>query len=199
MKYRRPTSGQSGKPLDPEALRANENEEAVINALLDHGPMTLQELGRRAFPQLAPDRANSWARNSIRRPVCARIVVRLCEGAYYCPARGDTEAALDKARDRIGLFQAYEAREGRRRGGGRKAIPAKVLKQEEDERIEGDIPPESVALWRRIKGRIQATGRLSRLDAFLHYLHEHPDEALEARIEDADRALATELKKASAG
>lgn len=191
----RPKSGQSGKPIDPAKLEPNEKEQAVINALLDHGALTLRELGKWAFPDRPAAQANSWARNSLRRPVCAGIVARLCDGAYYCPARGDAARELEKARDRIELWHAYEASNGRR-GGGRKAVPRSVYQGEEDERIEGDIPPESVALWRRIKGTIRATDRASRLDAFLQYLHDHPGEALEARQEDAD-AYARRLSRAS--
>jgi hypothetical protein len=63
---------------------------------------------------------------------------------------------------------------------------------ESDEEVAGNIPPEFLSLWQRVKGRIRGSDRMTRTEAFLEYAHNHPAEvltALEDRTEEVIREL----------
>jgi hypothetical protein len=64
---------------------------------------------------------------------------------------------------------------------------------ESDDEVRANIPPELVALWERVKRGIKASPRMTRTEAFLHYVEEHPHEYLDA-IEDKTEALIRELE-----
>jgi hypothetical protein len=65
---------------------------------------------------------------------------------------------------------------------------------ESDDTVRGNIPPELVALFERVKGRIKAGDRWTRTEAFLHYAEEHPREVL-ASIEDESEAKLADLER----
>jgi hypothetical protein len=64
---------------------------------------------------------------------------------------------------------------------------------ESDDEVRGNIPPDLVPLFERVKRSIKASPRMSRTEAFLHYAEEHPDEVLVA-IDDKTDALIRELE-----
>jgi hypothetical protein len=64
---------------------------------------------------------------------------------------------------------------------------------ESDDEVRGNIPPEFVGLWERVKRRIRGSDRMTRTEAFLHYAHEHPSEVLEV-LEDRTENLIRELE-----
>lgn len=63
-----------------------------------------------------------------------------------------------------------------------------------DDTVRGNIPPELVPLWERVKGRIKGSDRKSRTEAFLQYAEEHPGEVF-AVIDTRTDALIAELEK----
>jgi hypothetical protein len=65
---------------------------------------------------------------------------------------------------------------------------------ESDDEVRGNIPPELVALFERVKRGIKASPRMSRTEAFLKYAEEHPDEVLVA-IDDKTDAMIRELEE----
>jgi hypothetical protein len=70
----------------------------------------------------------------------------------------------------------------------------RVRRQESDDEVIGNIPPELVALWQRVKGRIRGSDRQSRTEAFLHYAEEHPGEVLES-YEDKTEEVIRQLER----
>lgn len=72
--------------------------------------------------------------------------------------------------------------------GGRRSAEAR---SESDDEVRGNIDPALVPLWERIKSTVRATARQSRTDAFLHWVHDHP----EAQYEAAEEAAAEELRR----
>ena len=64
---------------------------------------------------------------------------------------------------------------------------------ESDDTVRGNIPPELVALFDRVKSRIKGSDRMSRTEAFLHYAEEHEGEVLQS-IEDKTDAMLRELE-----
>ncbi len=65
---------------------------------------------------------------------------------------------------------------------------------ESDDAVRGNIPPELVALFERVKGSIRASDRQTRTESFLHYAEEHPREVL-LSIEDESETRLRDLEK----
>jgi hypothetical protein len=65
---------------------------------------------------------------------------------------------------------------------------------ESDDEVRGNIPPELVALFERVKSKVKGSARWSRTEAFLHYAEEHPKEVLEV-LEDKTEQLIRELEQ----
>lgn len=107
-----------------------------------------------------------------------------------------------RARHELETERAYRA-EMRRIEHGNKArardilhprgARARELKSESDDTVRGNIPPELVALFERVKAKIKGTDRMSRTEAFLEYAESHDREVLEA-IEDRTDAMLRELE-----
>jgi hypothetical protein len=69
--------------LDEREAGLNDNELALLRAIEDGGGRgRLADVAPRAFPELDAERAYSWARNSIRRPLKLGLVVRHGPGTY---------------------------------------------------------------------------------------------------------------------
>jgi hypothetical protein len=67
-------------------------------------------------------------------------------------------------------------------------------RSESDEEVRVNIPPELVPLWERKKRSIHGSERMSRTEAFLHWVEEHPDSMLEA-LEDRTEQVVRDLER----
>ncbi len=65
---------------------------------------------------------------------------------------------------------------------------------ESDDEVRGNLPPDLVPLFERVKRGIKGSTRMSRTEAFLKYAEEHPDEVLEL-AEDKTDAIIRELER----
>jgi hypothetical protein len=65
-------------------------------------------------------------------------------------------------------------------------------RRERDERVQQNIPPELLPLWERL--RIKGGTPHARFEAFMQYVHDHPDEVLEAQQQDAERRMEGEIE-----
>lgn len=73
--------GQRGSKI--ASLTPNPNEAAVFTQLnRANEPWSLSELAAKAFPNVEPQTANSWVRNSLRRLVRAEWVEKVGDGTY---------------------------------------------------------------------------------------------------------------------
>lgn len=92
-KPRRHTGPAQGRRAAPGMVQGtgralNLNELTVIRCLTDHGvPMTLASLAAKAFPMLSPQKANSWVRNSVRKPLALGLIQRTQSGTYAVAGR----------------------------------------------------------------------------------------------------------------
>lgn len=68
---------------------------------------------------------------------------------------------------------------------------AKVRRGESDDEVRGNIPPELVYMFERVKRQIKGSERMTRTEAFLKYAEEHPDEEI-AALEDKTEAMIRE-------
>ncbi len=78
---------------------------------------------------------------------------------------------------------------------------------ESDDEVRNDIPPELAPVWEKVKRTIQATPRMSRTEAFLHWVHDNSatverliDESVTeqlAALEREEKEHAREIRKSS--
>jgi hypothetical protein len=99
-------------------------------------------------------------------------------------ARGKLLAEREYRRS---LKQIEAHNRGRRRE--LKAASSRERRQESDDEVRANIPPELAALFDRVGGRIKGSSRMSRTEAFLHYAEEHPGEVLESIDDITERVV----------
>jgi hypothetical protein len=118
---------------------------------------------------------------------------------------------VERARAALEAERSYR-REMRRIEAGNKArrreekrSTARERRGESDDEVAGNLPPEYLDLWERVKRSIHGSPRMSRTEAFLKYAEEHPAELLEGieartdamirELEAKERAAARELRR----
>ncbi len=92
----------------------------------------------------------------------------------------DAHAELE--RERRSFSHNYGRKKSRTTRGERR--------QEADEDVERNLPPELVAVWRRVKGEFKERPRISRTESFLHWVEENPDAVHAVLYEAAERDVA---------
>lgn len=96
--------------------------------------------------------------------------------------------------------RAYQAeirrieRANRQRAQEHPQIGGRVRRQESDDEVRVNIPPEMSMLFERVKRSIRGSDRMSRTEAFFKYAEEHPMEIL-AAIDDRTEAVIRELEQ----
>jgi hypothetical protein len=80
-------------------------------------------------------------------------------------------------------------RQGKARESERRPTLARTRVSESDDEVRGNIPPELVALFERVKRQIRGSDRMTRTEAFLQYAHEHPDEEIQALEDKTDEMI----------
>ena len=68
-------------------LDLNNKELAILRALAK-GPATLADMARRFRRADGDDQANSWARNSVRKPLRLGLIRKVARGTYGLTAKG---------------------------------------------------------------------------------------------------------------
>jgi len=127
-----------------------------------------------------------------------RLAARQACDADLAAARGVKEK-IGRARAELEAERKYQRdmkrieRANRARALEFKRATKTERRGESDDEVRGNIPPEFVSLFERVKGRIKGSPRMTRTEAFLHYAHEHPDEVLVA-LEDKTEQLVRELE-----
>jgi hypothetical protein len=104
--------------------------------------------------------------------------------------------ALHEERAYQADIRRIEANNRRARLGITKAT-ASERRSESDGEVEGNLPPELVPLWTKVRRRIKGSSRRTRTEAFLEYAEEHPREIVEAQ-EGGIEARICELEHAHA-
>jgi hypothetical protein len=102
----------------------------------------------------------------------------------------------EKARGELRAERAFQAEmkriEQRQRKASRPRRTALERRQESDDEVRGNLPPDLLPLFERVKRQIRATDRMSRTEAFLKYAEENPAEVYaeqERRAEQEIREL----------
>jgi hypothetical protein len=154
-----------------------------------------ERIAARARARAMKERALEELREALRRE---RQLARDTCTASLAEARGIKDTVL-RARTELQAESAYR-RDLRRIERANRAGRLEVRRPrgserrgESDDEVRGNVPPELVGLWERVKGRIRGTDRMTRTEAFLQYAHDHPNEVLEV-LEDRTEALIRDLE-----
>lgn len=109
-------------------------------------------------------------------------------------------SAVEGARVALAAERAHQEglkrieRGNRARAKERPRATAAERRSESDDEVRQSVPPELVGLWERVKRSIKAGPRETRLENFLRYAEEHPDEYL-ASIDDKTEAVIRDLER----
>jgi hypothetical protein len=123
------------------------------------------------------------------RETCAARLVEarsVSERIHRTRAELEAERAFQREMRRIERGNRQRAQEAHR-------ATAAERRSESDDTVRDSIPSEYLALWEKVKPSIRGSHRMSRTEAFLHYVEEHPDELL-ATLDDKTDALIRELE-----
>jgi hypothetical protein len=101
-------------------------------------------------------------------------------------ARAELAAERDYQKD----LRRIEAGNRAKQAAHKRPGLARTRQQESDDEVRGNIPPELVGLWERVKRSIKGDDRKTRTEAFLQYAEEHPGEEWAALEDSVDRAIA---------
>lgn len=103
--------------------------------------------------------------------------------------RSGARARVRRSRTKLQVERQIQRaeREARRGRPARARATGAELREESDQAVERDLPPELVPVWRRVRKQIQAGPRRSRTEAFLEWVEAHPDEIAAIEAESAER------------
>jgi len=106
--------------------------------------------------------------------------------SMHLDALAETHRLLAEQETLTRALQALDTRERHYRGRTTRAERA----SESDDMVRADLDAELVPVFNAVKHRIQARPGMSRTEAFLHWVEEHPDDVWQLRQAQADRELA---------
>lgn len=134
-------------------------------------------------------------RAELKREIeAAREKVRHCCGPDKERIKAEGTAALERAQLALGELKNRRARE---QLWSRQAPKlAKVDQQREsDSAVEAELSHDELIVWRKVKGQIKASARMSRYEAFQHWVHDHQGEVAGLLEEQAQRELDKLIKQ----
>lgn len=131
--------------------------------------------------QIAAERAQ--ARGSCS---AGRVEARESGNAALSKARGELKA--ERAALRTERIYKQPPKLGANASGAG-AKRAAELRAESDSEVRNNLDPSLVPVWEKMKRHIRATGRMTRTEAFLQYLHDNPHVVWEIQEADAAREL----------
>lgn len=103
-------------------------------------------------------------------------------------ARAEAAVRAEEARQKESRALKRAERIWRKPNKGARRVSARERRDESDDEVRQNIPPEYLATFERVKRGIKGTARKSRTEAFLQWLEEHPGEVF-ADIDDATDAM----------
>jgi hypothetical protein len=119
------------------------------------------------------------------------ITRRTAEVCHVCSGVADAREAGAKGvrAARSGLAQLAEERRRERtwsRSNPLAAVARAERRAESDEEVAQGLQPDELVVWQAVKARIKGTARMTRTEAFAHWMHDHPDEVLRLLEADSD-------------
>ena len=123
-----------------------------------------------------------------------RLALRGSCATKLSDARAATDAAIEEARKTAMQLQRLKqaARTPAQQHAAERARVRRAYQiQESDNAVEANLSPELLPAWRARKARTKGSKAMSRTEAFLQWVHDHPAEATRYYLEDIDRRIAS--------
>jgi len=103
-------------------------------------------------------------------------------------------ALVDAERKHQSSVRRYSKPAKLKRGAGQKparssSTLAAERRQHSDDEVEQSLPAELVPVWHAVKRHVKETPRMTRLEAFLHWAHDHPEQVYEITAAVDEKAL----------
>lgn len=158
----------------------------------------------KAERQAVRDRIKS-DRQRAREQLNARKLEELAEVTAGCRRRRDKTKGpvldIQRRLSREREFQGQLRKTGQEAVSKARAQRSKERREESDDAVKRNVPPEYWPIWQRVKSDIQGGPRKSRTEAFWQWLEENPDEVVAVRDSQVDQdvnRLIAELEDAQA-
>lgn len=147
---------------------------------------------RRAELVRDADKARAQLRARIKAArVKAQKVCKACKVSATERELDHIDKAIAKLHEEREAISELRARANRMKSehGRAGGIRAAELRAESDDLVRNNLgdDPTLLAVWERRKHKTRATKGMSRTEAFLHYVHDHPQELYEQMARDEDR------------
>lgn len=189
--YRRKLSELRQRARSERGLRKRrlrEQKSACDERVLEADKQAQAEFRRARILALEAQKKATEARHRARdvKRQSARDKCRLERDAV----RAEAQAKIDAAKAEAELERAFRRELQSMARGQRQPGPAKAKDRaarrrerqgESDDEVRHNLPPELHHLWQQEKRRIKATPLRTRTEAFLDWVHEHPEAQLEAQ------------------
>lgn len=125
------------------------------------------------------------------------------EASNRCQARRFTVRAAIDAKEEPLREQIEETRHrastygkaASRAAGALRSAKRAEARGESDSEVERNIEPELIPIWLHVKRHIRGTDRMSRTEAFLHWVEENPDEIYAVLSEQSEKELRRLLRE----
>jgi hypothetical protein len=161
----------------------------------------------------ARKRVRQWARDErvrvrlevkeLRESVRTRIAAAELEAKSTCSAGladADSRARAAKtAAERLAAEREARRLERNWKGKGTHRPTKREVREESDDDVRNNVGEDEAIIFDKVRARIKTTARMSRTEAFTHWLHDHPADAqriLEAHHEqDVERLVREEEKQ----
>lgn len=169
--------------------KAREAKRAALDAARETCAANRRAVSESAKARRAELNAQIAAEREAARGSCqagradARVKGRLTEEK----AREELKAERATARTERIYRQPPKLKAGGSRGAG--ARRAAELRAESDSEVRANLEPALLPVWEKFKRHIRPTGRATRTEAFLQFLHDNPHVVWEVQEADAAREL----------
>ena len=131
-----------------------------------------------------------------------RAAVRACCGSERKQVRAQADEQVRAAREALEALRIEHRRERTWSKPDRRQQAHKPSKRtsaaERDHEVEVNLTPDELTVWRQVKAKIHASPRMSRTEAFSHWLHEHSGEVVRILEQEAERGYREALREKNA-
>jgi hypothetical protein len=124
-----------------------------------------------------------------------REAVRACCGPDRARVRAEADQQIDAKRAELEQLKDERRRERTwskpdKRTPSQRRARVREQRQESEHDVTSDLSPDELVVWQAVRSKIPAgNDRISRLERFRHWLHEHQGEVIRILDDDAERQV----------
>ena len=194
---------KKGTKRNPAPVMSAKEGRAFKAQVAQSNARTLRALARDKVKELRLRVKEARARGPLRTKEVRALVKRTRE-LVLLGAKAASAADVLRAKRELEVERTDQATQTRLEKANRAAarshpgVSKAVKRSESDGEVEGNLPPEFVPLWHKVKRSIKSSERRSRTESFLEYVAEHPGEVIDAQEGGVDKEIAKLEARANA-